>query len=96
METTEPKTTHYYTVNDTAPVRTSPRNINATKSPSNKKSKSGGSKKEPNKKDPIEANIDRYHKVNTQISKTDNLLKKLTSQEEKLVGKNLIENLNKQ
>ena len=57
----------------------------------------GGSKaKEPNKIDPVEEQADRYHQVNTQITKVDNSLKKLTSQEKKFVGAKLIDNLNKQ
>lgn len=46
--------------------------------------------------DPLEEEADRYHKINTQISKVDNSLKKLQSQEEKYTGKKLIDNLNQQ
>ena len=56
----------------------------------------GGSTKEPNKMDSLEEEADRYHKINTQISKVDNSLKKLQSQEEKYTGKKLIDNLNQQ
>lgn len=62
-----------------------------------KSSGGGGSKaKEPNKMDKLDDQADRYHKVNTQIAKVENSLKKLTSQEDKLVGAKLIANLNKQ
>ena len=61
------------------------------KAPSNT---GGGS--EPNQKDLIDTEIDRYHKVNTQITKVDNSLKKLQSQQEKFVGSKLLSNLNAQ
>ena len=44
----------------------------------------------------INTEIDRYHKVNTQITKVDNTISKLQSQQEKLVGSNLLNNLNSQ
>ena len=56
----------------------------------------GGSSSQPDKMDPVKSNIDRYHKVNTQITKVDNSLKKLQSQQEKFVGSKLIDNLNQQ
>lgn len=62
-----------------------------TKSPSN--SGSGGEAKE------VEQNTDQadiYHEVNTQIQKVENSMKQLQSQTKKLVGADLIENLNKQ
>ena len=46
--------------------------------------------------DYLDNEIDRYHKVNTQITKVDNSLKKLQSQQEKFVGSKLLDNLNKQ
>jgi hypothetical protein len=58
--------------------------------------KKGGSSSKPSKKEHIETDIDRYHKVNAQITKVDNALKKLESQQEKFVGSNLINNLNAQ
>ena len=56
----------------------------------------GGSEKEPKTIDPIEAEADRYHKVNTQIQKVENSLKKVESQQDKFVGGKLIANLNEQ
>lgn len=56
----------------------------------------GGSSKDPKTIDPIEDMADRYHKVDTQITKTENALQKLQSREEKFVGAKLIDNLNKQ
>lgn len=61
------------------------------KAPSNT---GGGS--EPNQKDLIDTEIDRYHKVNTQITKVENSIKKLQSQQEKFVGGKLLDNLNAQ
>jgi hypothetical protein len=66
---------------------------NFAKSLSNK-NKASGSK--PDKMDTLKTDIDRYHKVNTQISKVDNSLKKVQAQTEKLVGRNLVNNLAEQ
>lgn len=60
-----------------------------------KKSGGGGDNK-PDKMDPLKEEIDRYHKVNTQITKVGNNLKKLQSQQDKFVGKKKIDNLNAQ
>ena len=62
----------------------------------NKGGKSAGGDNKPDKMDPLKNEIDRYHKVNTQITKVDNSLKKLQSQQEKFVGGELLDNLNKQ
>jgi hypothetical protein len=56
----------------------------------------GGSKSKPKKEKHIDDEVDRYHKINTQITKIDNSLKKLESQQNKLVGGNLLKNLNQQ
>lgn len=62
----------------------------------NKKSGGGGSKaKEPDKMDPLEKEIDRYHDVNVQLELISNDLDKLEKQKDKLFGKDLITNLNK-
>lgn len=53
----------------------------------------GGSDSKPDKMDPLDEEADRYHEVNTQITKVDNALKKLQSQQDKFVGKNLLDNL---
>ena len=56
----------------------------------------GGSKaKEPDKMDPLEKEIDRYHDVNIQLELISNDLDKLEKQKDKLFGKDLITNLNK-
>ena len=56
----------------------------------------GGSKaKEPDKMDPLEKEIDRYHDVNVQLELISNDLDKLEKQKDKLFGKDLITNLNK-
>ena len=68
----------------------------APASSSSSKKSSGGSSSKPKTIDPVKAEADRYHEVNTQITKVTNSLKKLTSQVEKLVGKRLLENLNEQ
>lgn len=56
----------------------------------------GGSKSEPSKKDLNEDKVDRYEKVNVQLDLISAQLKKLQSQESKLFGSKLIDNLNKQ
>lgn len=60
-----------------------------------------GANKSKNSSDPdnldyLDDEVDRYHKVNTQIQKVENSLKKLQSQQEKLYGQKLIDNLNQQ
>lgn len=60
-----------------------------------KKSGGGGDNK-PDKMDPLKNEIDRYHKVNTQITKVDNNLKRLQSQQDKFIGGKKIANLNAQ
>ena len=62
----------------------------------NKGGKSAGGDSKPDKMDSLKNEIDRYHKVNTQITKVDNSLKKLQSQQEKFVGGELLDNLNQQ
>ena len=68
--------------------------------PSSTKSSGGGKKgsgsSSNTKKDKIDDEFDRYHEINTQITKTSNLLKKLESQQNKLTGAKLIKNLTEQ
>ena len=95
-ETVENLTSDFYTLGKEAKI-TKGAAAKTNFSPSSSSSKkSSGSNNKPDKKDPITTEIDRYHKVNTQITKVDNSLKKLQSQQEKLVGSKLIENLTKQ
>ena len=68
----------------------------SNKNKGNGKKSGGGSSSKPKTLDKIDDEADRYHKVNTQISKIDNQLKKVQSQQQKLVGAKLIENLTKQ
>ena len=56
----------------------------------------GGSAKEPKTVDRLDDEADRYHKVNTQIEKVNNTIKKLQSQQDKFVGAALLDNLTKQ
>lgn len=60
----------------------------------------GGSKgsepKEPDKQDPIEKEKDRYHDVNIELDQIETNLNRLDKQKDKLFGKDLIDNLNKQ
>ena len=44
----------------------------------------------------IKDEADRYHEVDTQISKVDKSLQSLQSQQKKLFGSDLLNNLNKQ
>lgn len=60
------------------------------------KSGGGGSDKKPKQEKHLEDEYDRYHKVNTQLEKIDNNLKKIQSQEKKFTGVKLINNLNGQ
>lgn len=53
----------------------------------------GGSKKEKNQSDET---ADRYQEVNKKLETTSTLLSRLQDQEDKLLGKNLINNLNQQ
>lgn len=74
----------------------SPKNTGGKSSPG-KSSGGGGSKaSEPSKKDLNEDEVNRYEKVDTQLSLISANLKKIQSQESKLIGTKLIENLNKQ
>lgn len=56
----------------------------------------GSSDKDPDKKDLNEDELDRYEKVNVQLELISATLDKLQSQEDKLFGNKLINNLNKQ
>ena len=56
---------------------------------------SGGGSKEPDKMDPLEKEIDRYHDVDVQLDLIDKDLDKLDKQRKKLFGQDLINNLNK-
>lgn len=55
-----------------------------------------GSGKDADKMDKVDDEADRYHKVNTQLTKIDNNLSKIQSQEKKLTGAKLIANINAQ
>lgn len=57
---------------------------------------SGGGSQEPDTMDAIDDVADRYHSVETQITKTGNSLDRLSSKQEKFVGQKLIDNLNEQ
>lgn len=72
---------------------------NFAPSPSTTGGGSGGGKNKSKKQEkpkwqPDE--IDRYHKINTQIEKVSNTLTKLQKQEEKALGPKLLDNLSKQ
>ena len=57
----------------------------------------GGSKpKEPDKKDPIDDEIDRYHDINVEIQRLQTGYDRLQKAQEKLSGADLIKNLNEQ
>lgn len=61
-----------------------------------KPGKSGGSSKKADKKDPVKNKKDVYHDINIILKQISTELDRLEEQEEKLVGQDLIENLNKQ
>ena len=92
-EEIEDQTFTYYTLGKGQTFKTSESSgaRSFTKSPSN--SGGGGEAKE------VDQNTDEadiYHEVDTQIKKVENSMKQLQSQTKKLVGADLIENLNKQ
>jgi len=96
MSTSEPGTTVIPKINKiTKGASGSANNFSSKNKGGTGLSKSGSSSK-PDKMDPVEATVDRYHKINTQITKVDNSLKKLQAEQEKFVGAKLIDNLNKQ
>lgn len=68
-------------------------NTKAGKSDNKKGGGGGGSKKEKNKSD---EKADRYQEVNKKLEMTSTLLSRLQDQEDKLLGKDLISNLNQQ
>ena len=58
--------------------------------------KSGGSKAKPSKKDPNKEELDRYQKVNVQLKEIGKQLTALDKQKKKLLGGDLVRNLNDQ
>ena len=58
--------------------------------------KSKGSDKKPDKKDPIENEKDVYHDIDIILKQISTDLERLETQEKKLVGQDLIDNLNEQ
>ena len=68
-------------------------NTKTGKSDNKKGGGGGGSKKEKNKSD---EKADRYQEVNKKLEMTSTLLSRLQDQEDKLLGKDLINNLNQQ
>lgn len=58
--------------------------------------KGKGSKSKTDKMDRVNDKPDRYHQVDTQLSKIEHNLEAIQSQEEKLIGGELIENINAQ
>ena len=96
-ETVENLTSDFYTLGKEAKItKGAAAKTNFSPSSSSSKKSGSGSSSKPDKMERVETDIDRYHKVNTQITKVDNSLKKVQSQQEKLVGSKLIENLTKQ
>lgn len=57
---------------------------------------SGGSKSKPKKEDKIENNKDRYHDIEIDLKKVANEMQKVEDAQDKLVGQDLINNLQKQ
>ena len=95
-ESVENLTSDFYTIGKDAKITkgATPKRNFAASSSSNKKS--SGSSNKPKTIDPLKEQADRYHEVNTQITKVDNALKKLQSQQSKFVGSKLIKNLTDQ
>lgn len=61
-----------------------------------KNSGSGEKEKDPDKMDAIENEKDRYHDVNIELKQIETELGRIQKQKDKLLGQNLIDNLNKQ
>lgn len=104
MQTSEPGTTVVPKINSLTKKATGSYNNYSSKnkgggSPSGK-SGGGGSKgsqpKEPDKKDLVESEKDRYHDINIELEQIQTNLDRLDKQRDKLFGKDLIDNLNKQ
>lgn len=57
---------------------------------------SGEKEKDPDKMDAIENEKDRYHDVNIELKQIETELGRIQKQKDKLLGQNLIDNLNKQ
>ena len=57
---------------------------------------SSGSDKEPDRRDPLEDEKDRYHDIDIILKQIQNDMDKLDKQKDKLFGQDLIDNLNKQ
>ena len=100
VETVEDKTESYLHPKDTNfKVNRNTRNLGSNfKKASLGKANGGGggSKSKPQKAEKFNPQEDIYHKVNTQITKVDNSLKKLQRQEEKTLGTKLLKNLQTQ
>ena len=56
----------------------------------------GGSSYTPKTKEGVEGEVDRYEKVNTQLSKVGNQFDRIADAQERLSGKQLVSNMNKQ
>lgn len=59
-------------------------------------SKKSGSSKDPDKMDLLDDEIDRYHDINLQIKNIERNLSNVEKQQERLTGKDLVDNLNQQ
>ena len=70
--------------------------FNSAVKPNSNSSKKKGSTAKPSKKDPNKDELDRYQKVNVQLKELSKSLTTLEKQRKKLLGKDLIVNLNKQ
>jgi hypothetical protein len=66
------------------------------KDKSSSKKGSSGSTKDPDKKDLLDDKVDRYHDINLIITDISKKLAVIQSQEKKLVGQDLINNLDEQ
>lgn len=58
--------------------------------------KKSGSSKDPDKMDLLDDEIDRYHDINLQIKAIERNLSNVEKQQERLTGKDLVDNLNQQ
>ena len=92
-KTTDPVEADYYTLGEGQVYESTASTGSFSKSPSNARSGGSDSRKTVDQNNEV---ADIYHQVNTQIEKVENAMKKLQSQTKKLVGADLIENLNDQ
>ena len=101
IETVSPLNQSFVSIDDNVDIKSTGGGAttkgNFAKAPSNTSgSKKKGSSSKPSKKDPNKDELDRYQLVNVQLKEVSKQLTKLDKQKNKLLGGDLIKNLNQQ